>query len=202
MSPTLILIAITVAISWAAWQRPVYLDKLIYHGPSVERGQYWRMLSHGFIHGDGNHLLFNMITLYFFGRVMEQILIPRIGVGGFFGFYLFAIVFAMIPSHLRNRHNPAYRSLGASGAVSAVLFSYILIQPWAMLFVMFIPVPAIIFAVLYVAYSLWAERRGRDRINHSAHLWGALWGVGFMIFLQPSLATRFFAQLRHIPGIN
>jgi len=200
MSVTLILVAITVLISWAAWQRPVLMNQLIYHGPSVAKGQYWRMLSHGFIHGDGNHLLFNMITLYFFGRVMEQVLVPRVGIPGFIVFYLLGIIFAMIPSHLQHRHNNAYRSLGASGAVSAVLFGYILIQPWSMLFVMFIPVPAIVFAVLYVGYSLWADRRGRDNINHSAHLWGAVWGVGFLLFLQPSLLQRFFKQLAQLPA--
>ncbi|MGD9661908.1 MAG: rhomboid family intramembrane serine protease [Porticoccaceae bacterium] len=199
MSITLIIIIITSITSYAAWQRPQLLNQWIYHGPSVMKGQWWRMVSHGFIHADGNHLLFNMITLYFFGRFMEQVLISRIGYAGFALFYVVGIVAAILPSHLRHARDINYRSLGASGAVSAVLFGYILIQPWSMLFVMFIPVPAIIFAVVYVAYSLWADRRGRDNINHSAHLWGAAWGIGFLLFLEPRLLPRFFDQLSQLP---
>jgi membrane associated rhomboid family serine protease len=136
-----------------------------------------------------------MITLYFFGSVMERLFAPYIGAGGYVAFYLGGIVVAMLPSWLRHRQDPTYRSLGASGAVSAVLFAFILIQPWALIFVFFIPVPAIVFAALYVAYSIWSERRARDNINHSAHLWGAAWGVAFMVLLQPSLLPRFFAEL-------
>lgn len=199
MSLTLIIIAITVVVSYAAWQRPALLNTLIYHGPSVEKGQLWRLVTHGFIHADGNHLLFNMMTLFFFGRVMEQILLPRIGPVGFVLFYLMGIVVAIFPSHLRHRNTVNYRSLGASGAVSAILFAYIFVQPWSMLFVMFVPVPAIVFAVLYVGYSLWADKRGRDNVNHSAHLWGAVWGVGFLLMLEPGLLPRFLEKLVQIP---
>lgn len=199
MSITLIIIAITVIVSFAAWQKPQLVNQLIYHGPSVHQGQWWRMLSHGFIHADGNHLLFNMITLFFFGRFMEQVLVPRIGSLGFIMFYLAGIFVAILPSHLRHYKDRGYRSLGASGAVSAVLFGYILIRPWSMLFVMFIPVPAIVFAALYVAYSLWADRRGKDNVNHSAHLFGALWGVGFLLILEPRLLPRFFEELIKLP---
>lgn len=192
---TLALIGITVAISLYAWQQPVWLGKLIYHGPSVTKGQWWRLISHGFIHADGNHLLFNMITLFFFGRILEQVLVPRIGVSGFILFYLAGIVLAIIPSHIRHGKDRLYRSLGASGAVSAVLFAFILMRPWALLYVMFVPVPAIVFAGLYVAYSIWADRKGTDNVNHSAHLWGAAWGVGFLLMLEPSLMGRFIERL-------
>lgn len=202
MSITLVIILITVAISYAAWQRPTLLNKLIYHGPSVQRGQYWRLLSHGFIHADGNHLLFNMMTLYFFGRVMEQILLPVIGVVGYVLFYLMGIIIAIVPSHIRHYQDAAYRSLGASGAVSSVLFAYILIQPWSMLFVMFVPVPAAVFAVAYVGYSIWADRRGKGNVNHSAHLWGAAWGIAFLLMLRPGLLPRFFEQLVNPPNMG
>jgi Uncharacterized membrane protein (homolog of Drosophila rhomboid) len=200
MSVTLVIIIFTVAVSYFAWQQPQLLNKLIYHGPSVEKGQLWRLITHGFIHADGNHLLFNMFTLYFFGSVMERTLMPVIGIAGFVVFYLMGIVIAIFPTHLMHRKNPAYRSLGASGAVSSVLFAYIFINPWSMLFVMFVPVPAIIFAVLYVGYSVWAGRRGKDNVNHSAHLWGAVWGIGFMIMLRPALLPRFFEQLTQLPA--
>lgn len=198
---TLGLIGITVGISLLAWQRPWLFDALIYWPPAVGRGQWWRLVTHGFIHADGSHLLFNMITLFFFGAAMERVLVPHIGTVGFVLFYLVGIVVAILPSHLRHRHDPHYRSLGASGAVAAVLFAYILLQPWAMLLVMFLPMPAIAFAVIYVGYSIWAERRARDNINHGAHLWGAAWGVGFMLFLEPRLLSRFLDQLTSPPGL-
>jgi membrane associated rhomboid family serine protease len=199
MPVTLIIIAITVILSFAAWQRPQLSNKMIYHGPSVVKGQWWRLISYGFIHANRNHLLFNMITLYFFGRFIEQLLIPRIGIPGFILFYLAGIVVAILPTHVRHYRDMGYRSLGASGAVSAVLFAYILIRPWSMLLVMFVPVPAIVFAALYVAYSLWAGHRGRDSVNHSGHITGALWGVGFLLVLEPGLASRFLEELVKIP---
>ena len=195
MTITLVLIGITVVISLLAWQQPRWLHRLIYWPPAVGRGEYWRLLSHGFIHADGTHLAFNMITLYFFGSVMERVLTPVIGVSGFVLFYLAGIVVAILPRHLRHRHDRHYRSLGASGAVSAVLFAYILLQPWALLFVFFVPVPAIVFAAVYVGYSIWAQRRAHDNINHSAHLWGGAWGVAFMLALEPQLLAQFFREL-------
>ncbi|MBA1145609.1 rhomboid family intramembrane serine protease [Ectothiorhodospiraceae bacterium WFHF3C12] len=195
MTATLALIAVTVAVSVAAWQKPRLLDALIYWPPAVGRGEYWRLLTHGFIHADGAHLVFNMITFFFFGRVMERVLVPHIGVAGFVLFYLAGLVLAMLPTHLRQRGNPNYRGLGASGAVSAVLFAFILLQPWAMLLVFVIPVPAIVFAAAYVGYSIWAEKQARDNINHGAHLWGAAWGVLFMLGLEPALLQHFFRAL-------
>lgn len=192
---TLALIAVTAVISILAWQQPRLLDALIYWPPAVKRGQWYRLLTHGFIHADGSHLLFNMITLYFFGSTMERVLTPYIGGLGFLLFYLGGIVVAILPTHLRQRNNPNYRSLGASGAVTATLFAFILLQPWARLIVFVLPVPAIVFAVVYVAYSIWAEKRGQDNIGHSAHLWGAAWGVLFMITLEPAVVPYFFAQL-------
>lgn len=195
MSITLVLIGVTVVISLLAWQWPRLLDALIYWPPGVGRGQWWRLLSHGFIHADGAHLLFNMVTLYFFGSVMEQVLTPPIGALGFVLFYLAGIVIAILPSHFRHRRDTRYRSLGASGAVSAMLFAYILLQPWALLLVFFVPVPAIVFAAVYVAYSIWAERRGQSNINHAAHLWGGAWGIAFMVWLEPRLVQRFLSEL-------
>lgn len=195
MNATLFLILGTAAVSWFAWQRPDWLERLIYWPPAVARGEWWRLLSHGLIHADGAHLVFNMVTLYFFGSTMERVLTPRIGTEGFVLFYAAGIVIAMLPSHFRHRHDPGYRSLGASGAVSAMLFAYILLAPWSTLLVFVVPVPAIVFAAAYVAYSVWAERQGRDVINHSAHLWGGAWGVAFMLLLEPRLLPRFLGEL-------
>lgn len=192
---TFAIIAITVLVSLVAWRSRTLLDILIYWPPGVAKGQWWRLLTHGFIHADGTHLLFNMITLYFFGTVMEQVLTPRIGSVGFVLFYLAGILVAIVPTHLRHRGDARYRSLGASGAVATILFAFILLQPWSMLFVFFLPVPAILFAVVYVAYSFWADRRGGGNINHSAHLWGGAWGVAFMLWLEPRLWQRFLSEV-------
>ena len=106
-----------------------------------------------------------------------------------------ALVVSILPSYLRNQGNRNYFSLGASGAVSAVLFAFILIQPWSLIFVFFIPAPAILYAVFYVGYSIWMDRRGGDRINHSAHLAGAAFGVLFMLVMEPRVLGLFLQQL-------
>ena len=191
MSMTLLLVLATTAVSLAAWVWPRLFEALVYWPPGVAKGQWWRLLGHGFIHADGTHLLFNMVTLYFFGTVMELVLTPRIGPAGFVLFYLSGLLVAILPTHLRHRHDPRFLSLGASGAVAALLFAYILLRPWSLLFVLFVPVPAILFAAVYVIYSFRAQRRGKDRVNHSAHLWGGAWGVAFMLGLEPALAVRF-----------
>ena len=122
---------------------------------------------------------------------------PYIGQVGFALFYLSAILVAILPTYLRHRHDPRYRSLGASGAVSAVLFAFILVQPWSLIFVFFLPVPAIVYAVLYVGYSIWMDKHGMDNVNHSAHLWGAGYGVLFTVMMEPRVAGFFLDRLLH-----
>ena len=193
---TLILIAVTVLVSWLAFDRPRLLDRLILWPPAIDRNrQYDRLLTHGFIHADWQHLLFNMITLYFFGRVAEQVIGSMIGPVGFLLFYLSAIVIAILPTYLRHRHDTRYRSLGASGAVSAVLFAFILVQPWSLIFVFFLPVPAIVYGAFFVGYSIWMDRQGGDNTNHNAHLSGAIYGVLFMLLMEPRIAGYFLQRL-------
>ena len=193
---TLILIAVTVLVSWLAFDRPRLLDRLILWPPAIDRNkQYDRLLTHGFIHADWQHLLFNMITLFFFGRVAEQVIGSMIGPVGFLLFYLSAIVIAILPTYLRHRHDTRYRSLGASGAVSAVLFAFILVQPWSLIFVFFLPVPAIVYGAFFVGYSIWMDRQGGDNTNHNAHLSGAISGVLFMLLMEPRIAGYFLQRL-------
>ena len=193
---TFAIIAVTVLVSWLAFERPRLLDRLILWPPAIDRQrQYDRLLTHGFVHADWMHLLFNMITLYFFGRAIEGELARYTGPIGYVLFYLSAILVAILPSYLRHRHDPRYRSLGASGAVSAVLFAYILFDPWTLIFVFFVPLPAILYAVLYVGYSIWMDKRGGDNVNHSAHLSGAAYGVLFMLLMEPRLAGAFLQAL-------
>ena len=198
LSLTWVLIGITVLVSWQAFNNPRLLDRLILWPPAIDRQkQYDRLLTHGFIHADWGHLIFNMITLYFFGSLVERWYVPAIGHVGFVLFYLSAVVIAILPTYSQHRHDAHYRSLGASGAVSAVLFTFILIQPWSLIFVFFLPVPAIVYAVLYVGYSIWMDKHGQDNVNHSAHLWGAAYGVMFALLVEPEVLDGFIQKLLH-----
>ena len=135
-----------------------------------------------------------MITLFFFGRAVEPLFAQYLGPLGFALFYLSAVVVAILPTYLRHRHDPNYRSLGASGAVSAVLFASILLQPWMLIFIP-IPIPAVLYGIGYVGYSFWMDRNGGDNINHSAHLSGAIYGVLFMLLMEPRVASVFVQRL-------
>lgn len=194
---TLLLIIITVVVSILAWQLPQLMQRLIFYPPAVQRGQVDRFVTHGFIHADGMHLLFNMFTLYSFGQAVQGLFMDKLGSLGFILFYFAALVVAILPTYLKHKNNPAYSSLGASGAVSAVIFSYILMNPWSTLLLFVIPVPAIVFAVAYVAYSVWADRQGRGRINHSAHLVGGIFGMLATIAIEPGIVAHFFNELMH-----
>ncbi len=148
---TYALIAITCVVSWIAFNNRKLADRLILWPPAIDKHkQYDRLVTYGFIHADFMHLLFNMITLYFFGRQIEALMTGLVGVWVYPVFYLSALVVSILPTYLKNQHNPNYLSLGASGAVSAVLFAFILVAPWQLIFVLFIPLPAVVFAFLYV----------------------------------------------------
>ena len=197
MLQTWILIGITVAVSWLAFERPRLLDRLTLWPPAIDKyGQYDRLVTHAFVHADWMHLLFNMITLFFFGPLAERFYANAAGPLAFPLFYVAAIVVAILPTYMKHRHDARYRSLGASGAVSGVLFTYVLLNPWGMIGVMFIPVPAIVFGVLYLGYSGWADRHGaHGTVNHSAHFWGAAFGIACALVVQPQVLSTFLARL-------
>ncbi|NZA27352.1 rhomboid family intramembrane serine protease [Luteimonas sp. SJ-92] len=195
---TFAIIGVTVLVSWRAFGDRRLIERLLLWPPAIDRHrQYERLVTHGFVHADWMHLLFNMITLFFFGGVIEQFFSERIGAIGYLAFYLSAIVVAILPTYLRHQHDPAYRSLGASGAVSAVLFSFVLLAPWSPIYLMLIPIgiPAFVFALLYIGYSIWMDRRGGGNVNHSAHLWGAVYGMLFTVMMEPRVATTFLQRL-------
>jgi membrane associated rhomboid family serine protease len=196
---TLIVLGITCVISMLAFNNKQMMTRGMMIPLEVnKRGEYYRFISYGFLHADGMHLLFNMITLYFFGQYIESALGDIIGDFGFIIFYLGGLVVSILPSYAMHKNDSAYASLGASGAVSAVLFAFILMNPWATIGVFFIPMPAIVFAVLYTAYSIWMDKKGGDNINHSAHLWGAGYGIAFMLIMRPQFMAEFMQKL--IPG--
>ena len=195
LSQTLILIIITAIISITAFGNRKIYDDLIMYPPAVNRGQYWRLLTSGFIHADYQHLLFNMLTLYFFGEAVEKVMQQIAGPLGFWVLYLGGILISDFPSYLKNRTNSAYASLGASGGVSSVVFAFILFSPWS--WFTFPPVPAIVYGIGYLFYCMYMSKRGGDNINHDAHFWGALYGIVFTIIAEPKIGTYFLDQLMH-----
>lgn len=198
LSVTILLVLVTTLVSWRAFHDRALLERLLLWPPAIDRSrQYDRLIGYGFVHADWPHLLFNMITLWSFGSAVERVFAQWISPLGYLLFYLSALVVSILPTWLAHRNDPAYRSLGASGAVSAVLFTFILFDPWSKLviFPLPVPIPAILFAVLYVGYSVWMDRRGRDNVNHSAHLWGAAYGVAFTLVLEPRVLSHFIARL-------
>ncbi len=195
---TLVIIAITCLASFIAFGNRKLMDAMIFWPPAVTRGHdYSRFLTYGFVHADGRHLLFNMVTLFFFGRAMEGFINAHIGAYGFAFFYVLGLIVSIMPTYLRHRDDENYRSLGASGAVSAVLFAFILLRPWSTIIIIAFPLPAIVYAVLYLGYTIWMDRRNADRINHSAHLWGAAYGVVFLIVMDPRVIGVFLDELSH-----
>jgi membrane associated rhomboid family serine protease len=198
MTVTLLLIAANVVVSLYAFnQRDIGMQLAMWPPGIRQKHQYYRFLTYGFVHADLQHLLFNMITLFFFGRAVEGLLGSYIGPYGYALFYLTAVGISILPSYQQHRNDARYVSIGASGAVSAVLFSFIMFQPWAMIFVFFFPIPAIVYAVLYVVFTIYMDRQGKDNINHSAHLWGAAYGVLITLAVDPGVLGTFFQQLLH-----
>ena len=197
----LIILATTCIVSFMAFSNRRLVNDLILWPPAIERKrEYYRLVTYGLLHADPMHLLFNMLTLFFFGRAMEPAYNATLGAFGFGLFYLGGLIVSILPTYLKNRRNANYHSLGASGAVAAVVFGYVLYAPWARIFVLFVQVPAIIYAVLYVGYSIYMDQRGQDNINHSAHLWGALYGVVFTVLANPEVLPHFLGALAH-PGM-
>jgi membrane associated rhomboid family serine protease len=206
MSITLLIILVTVAVSFYAWNNETVMNGWILNPYQVmRRGQYYRLLTSGFLHADTGHLIFNMFALYSFGSYIERLF------GGLFGssgavvllvFYLVAIAVSDLPTLFKHQNDPGYNSLGASGGVSAILFASILYNPLTKLSLFFIPIgiPGFIFGGLYLAYSYYESRRGQGRINHDAHLYGALFGIVFLIVVYPAVVPSFVQQIQSWRG--
>lgn len=196
-SITIIIIIITAVISFVAFSNRELMDKLIFYPPDIANNKQWyRFFSNGLIHADIGHLVFNMLSLYFFGDYVNTAFRQIFGTAGsllYVVMYVSALAVCLIPTYNKNKDNYYYRSLGASGAVSAVIFAGILLFPAASLSLLFlpIPIPGFIFGPLYLIITAYLDKRGGGGINHSAHLWGALYGVAFVIVLSFALHTGF-----------
>lgn len=190
---TLIIIAVTSVISYQAFKNRALVDKLIFYPPDVNRGEWYRLITYGVLHADYTHLIFNMLTLYIFGSYIEQFFKTTLGEGQgallYIVLYVTALLISILPTYLKQRHNYYYRSLGASGAVSAVVFGYILINPMSFMGILFIPImlPAFLFGIIYVALSVYLEKKQAGNINHSAHIAGGLYGIIFIIAIYALL---------------
>jgi len=207
MSITLFIVVITGAISWYAWRSPEVLRKLVLSPVAISRNkEYFRFISSGFIHQDFMHLGFNLYVLYMFGGFLEQlfsIYFPGISNLLFVVMYVLAIVVSDIPSYYKNRNNEYYASLGASGAVSAVIFAVILFEPLLPLRFMFFPffdIPGVVLGIGYLAYEYYQGKKSTDNINHDAHFYGALFGMIFVLVMRPATLTEFFVKI--LDGIN
>ncbi len=198
------IIVITVIISLIAFNRRDWFDKLRFSAYAIKHDkQGWRFVSYAFLHADWIHLLINMFVLYSFGEVVWayfQYLFAGKAILYFLLLYLGGIIFSVLIDFGMHKNNPYYTAVGASGAVSAVVFSSIILMPTAKLYLFFIPVPipAVIFGILYLIYSAYQGRKGRDNVGHNAHFWGAIFGVVFTIILKPQLALLFFEQLKEL----
>jgi membrane associated rhomboid family serine protease len=191
---TLIIIIITVIVSVSAFSNEKILNDLVFYPPAVTNNKQWyRFLTCGLVHADFMHLAFNMYALYVFGArsaigspsVEDEFMriFQEKGKLIYLLMYVSALVVCLLPTYSKHKTDSSYRSLGASGAVSAVIFAYIILSPLNKLNLMFIPIgiPGFIFGFLYLFVSSLLDKRGGGNINHSAHIWGALYGIAFLI---------------------
>ena len=207
MSITVIIIIITVGVSFYAWRQPQILNGFLMNPYMItKRGQYYRLITSGFVHGNHMHLLFNMFSFYFFGSAVEMLFAYIFGSTGnvyFILLYGLAIIVSDLPTLFKHQSNPGYNSLGASGGVSAVIFAFILFLPLEdICFYGVLCFPGFILGAVYVIYSYYQSKRSRDRINHDAHLYGALFGLVFCVVLYPASLGLFIEQISkwRLPG--
>lgn len=197
MSWMLLILVVTVIASYQAINRPALKEQLLYHPYRVKEFKEWhRIVTHAFVHADFTHLALNVFVLFQFGARLEGLMLQSLGAVYFPLLYFGGIAFAAIPGMIRHYSNPSYRSLGASGAVSAVLIGYILHFPTAELLLFFIlPLPAFIVGILFFVYEHQMDKRSTGHIAHDAHLWGGLYGLVFTVVTSPRVVPAFVDAL-------
>lgn len=184
---TLIILLLTCVISFTAFSNQKITDDLIFYPPAIsQRNQWYRFITCGFIHADIMHLAFNMYTFYLFGGMVEDAFTSIYGESGkilYAILYITSLVVCLLPTYFQHKDNYHYRSLGASGAVSAVIFVGVFLNPTMGMGIFPIPfhIPAFIFGPLYLVISFYLAKKGSGNINHSAHIWGAIYGIVFLI---------------------
>jgi membrane associated rhomboid family serine protease len=200
LGAVLIIIITTVAVSVTAFKDKALNEKLLFSPYKVQHDkEYLRLITHMFIHGDVFHLMFNMFSLYFLGTFLENELTnsiyfePTQGMLHFLIIYFFGGLFSTLIPFIRNKNNPGYRSLGASGGVSAVIFAAIIWAPTLPLSILFFPfpIPAYIFGPIYLAFEFWADRKGNTGIAHDAHIGGAIFGILYVLIINIDKGKQF-----------
>ncbi|MFC2111422.1 rhomboid family intramembrane serine protease [Bacteroidota bacterium] len=195
------IIAITALVSIRAFSNHELFDKLKFNAYSIKHSKEgYRFLSYGLLHADWMHLLINMFVLHSFGKIVMIFFDFHFEAKSFLYFlclYVGGITLSTIASYIKHKENYYYNAVGASGAVSAVLFSSIILYPKGEIFLMFIPIPisSPIFGLLYLAYSFWMSKKANDNIGHDAHFWGAVFGIIFTIAIRPEFFTNFIDNL-------
>jgi len=208
MSLTVLLVGVTVVISVLGYSRPDLMYKLLFNPYLIyHKKQYYRFFTSAFIHDRNNifHLFFNMFVLYQFGRNVEsyfKIDFPKAGWLFYLLLYFGGIIFSSLRDFEKHKNNPNYNALGASGAVSAVLFAHILIYPTTSLYLMFIPIPipSFVFGAMYLWLEGYLDKREGGHIAHGAHFYGAIFGFVFTLFTSFSLLPNFFKQIINYLG--
>jgi membrane associated rhomboid family serine protease len=201
---TYIIIGVTAILSLLAWSNPNLLQSWIFSPYQIaKKNQWYRFITSGFIHQDYLHLIFNMVSLYFLGLYAEFGFAMKFGDMYqiyFIFFYISAMIVADIPVFFKHRKNTYYRALGASGAVSAVVFAAILLEPNISLMVFPIPfrIPGVVYAILYVLYSAYMSKNSQDNIGHDAHLYGALYGVVFIAIFVPDTIQKVIQAVQNL----
>lgn len=201
MTTNTLIIIITIIVSMLCFRNRDLFYRLSLNPYNITRRNQWeRVLTHAFVHADYMHLFINMLVLWSFGRQMEMVASMLGGARNywFLALYIGGIIVSSIPDIIKYKDNPYYNSIGASGAVSAVVFSSIFITPWkSILLFGVIPIPSIIFGALYIWYENYSSRHSNDNINHNAHIWGAIYGFIFFGLMEPGLFLSFFGKLLH-----
>ncbi|MFT5601345.1 MAG: membrane associated rhomboid family serine protease [Flavobacteriales bacterium] len=200
-SITNIIIGITCLTSYNAFNNRDLKYKMMCSPYAIKHhNKWWQLLSHGFVHADVTHLFFNMFVLYSFGNIMEVITVSLSGqVAGtliYLVLYFGGLALASVPSLIKHGDNINYHSLGASGAVSAVLMAFIILFPTNILELYFaIPIPAWLFGGLYIAFETYSNKNGRSNVAHDAHLAGLAFGAIMMFVLYTSDAIQIFSKI-------
>ncbi len=196
---TVAILVVTVVISLLAFNNGTLQHRFMFNPYRIKStGEWYRFWSAGFIHADYAHLGFNMLAFYSFGRYVEQMFSIALGTKGMIMYlllYLLGMCFSHLYSYAKHKDNPYYNALGASGAVSAVIFSSIILSPRSEIYFYFIPVKAYIFGPIYLAFSAYLSKQGNDNIGHDAHFFGAIFGVLFTIIVFPNALDLFRMQI-------
>lgn len=196
-----IIIAVTVIISIISFKQRDLFDSLKFNAYYIKHDkQPWRFFTYAFVHADYAHLLINMFVLYSFADVVVAFFSYYFGLKGLFFFvllYFGGIISSVLVDFGKHKDDIYYNAIGASGAVSAVLFSSILLYPTGSIYMFFIPIPipSAIFGILYLVYSAYMSKKGKDNIGHNAHFWGAIYGIVFTIALRPAVASEFIDKI-------